>query len=89
MFEHLLSVIIFLPILAGLLLLVTPASKTIARITGLTISLAALILSIDLYTGFSATGHLEFVEYLPWIPSLGIAYHLGIDGISLFILMAG
>jgi NADH-quinone oxidoreductase subunit M len=89
MFEHVLSVIIFLPILAGLLLLVTPASRTIARVSGLIISLATLILSIDLYANFSATGHLEFVEYTPWIQSLGVAYHLGIDGISLFILMAG
>jgi NADH-quinone oxidoreductase subunit M len=89
MFEHVLSVIIFLPILAGLLLLVTPASRTIARVSGLIISLATLILSIDLYANFSATGHLEFVEYTPWIKSLGVSYHLGIDGISLFILMAG
>jgi NADH-quinone oxidoreductase subunit M len=89
MFEHVLSVIIFLPILAGLLLLVTPASRTIARVSGLIISLATLILSIDLYANFSATGHLEFVEYAPWIKSLGVSYHLGIDGISLFILMAG
>jgi len=89
MFEHVLSVIIFLPILAGLLLLVSPVSKNIARVTGLIISLATLILSIDLYSGFTATGYLEFVEYLPWVPSLGISYHLGVDGISLFILMAG
>jgi len=89
MFEHVLSVIIFLPILAGLLLLVTPASRTIARVTGLVISLATLVVSIDLYASFASTGHLEFVEYFPWIQSLGIAYHLGIDGISLFILMAG
>jgi NADH-quinone oxidoreductase subunit M len=89
MFEHVLSVIIFLPILAGLLLLVTPASRTIARVSGLIISLATLVLSLDLYANFSATGHLEFVEYIPWIQSLGVSYNLGIDGISLFILMAG
>ncbi len=88
MFEHLLTVLTFLPILAGLLLLATPASRMVARSTGLIISLATLVLSLDLYFGFKSTGLLEFVEYAPWIPSLGIAYHLGIDGISLFILMA-
>lgn len=88
MFEHLLSVIIFLPIAAGLLLLATPASKVVARFTGLVISLSILILSIDLYFGFAETGALQFVEFVPWIASYGIAYHLGIDGISLFILMA-
>lgn len=89
MFEHVLSVIIFLPILAGLLLLASPASRMVARSTGLFISLATLVLSLDLYFGFQSTGHLEFAEYVPWIKSLGISYHLGIDGISLFILMAG
>ena len=88
MFEHVLSVMIFLPILVGLALLLTPASKGIARITGLITSLAVLILSLDIYAGFSATGNLEFVEKLSWVPSMGINYHLGIDGISLFILMA-
>ncbi|WP_319589030.1 NADH-quinone oxidoreductase subunit M [uncultured Desulfobulbus sp.] len=88
MFEHVLSVIIFLPMLAGLLLLATPASKTIARFTGLVISLATLVLSLDLYAGFAATGHLEFVESIAWIPSLGVSYFLGVDGISLFILMS-
>lgn len=89
MFEHVLSVIIFLPIFAGVLLLATPANRTIARFTGLIISLAVLVLSIDLYVGFKATGFLEFVENIPWIESLGVSYFLGVDGISLFILMAG
>lgn len=88
MFEHLLSVIIFLPIIAGLVLLASPASRTIARFTGLIISLSTLVLSLDLYLGFKSTGHLEFIENVPWIESLGISYALGVDGISLFILMA-
>lgn len=89
MFEHVLSVIIFLPILAGVLLLASPASRTVARLTGLVVSLATLVLSLDLYMGFQSTGYLEFVENIPWIKSLGVSYFLGIDGISLFILMAG
>ncbi|MCL2340842.1 MAG: NADH-quinone oxidoreductase subunit M [Proteobacteria bacterium] len=89
MFAHLLSVIIFLPIVAGLILLASPASRPIARFTGLAVSLSTLVLSLDLYMGFAATGHFEFVENIPWIQSLGISYSLGIDGISLFILMAG
>ena len=61
MFEHVLSVIIFLPILAGLLLLASPASRMVARSTGLVISLATLVLSLDLYFGLKSTGQLEFV----------------------------
>ena len=88
MFAHLLSVMIFLPIVAGLILLLAPLGRTTARVVGFCVSLAVLVLSFDIYAGFTATGKLEFVEYIPWIPSLGIAYHLGVDGISLFILMA-
>ena len=57
MFEHILSVIIFLPIIAGLLLLATPASRNVARFTGLVISLSTLVLSLDLYGRFQSTGH--------------------------------
>ncbi|MCL2458925.1 MAG: NADH-quinone oxidoreductase subunit M, partial [Desulfobulbus sp.] len=89
MFEHVLSVIIFLPIIAGLILLATPASRVLARFTGLAVSLATLVLSLDLYMGFKGTGIYECVENIPWIKSLGISYALGVDGISLFILMAG
>ncbi len=88
MFAHLLSVMIFLPIVAGLLLLCTPLGRAAARGVGFGVSLAVFVLSVDMYAGFKATGGLEAVEYIPWIPSLGIAYHLGIDGISLFIVMA-
>ena len=88
MFQHLLSVMIFLPILAGLLLLMAPVSKKSARIIGFGVSLAVLVLSFDVYTAFQATGVLEEVEIMRWIPSLGIAYHVGVDGISLFIVMA-
>lgn len=88
MFQHLLSVMIFLPILAGLLLLMAPVSKKSARIIGFGVSLAVLVLSFDVYTAFQATGVLEEVEIMRWIPSLGIAYHVGVDGISSFIVMA-
>ncbi|WP_084456801.1 complex I subunit 4 family protein [Desulfogranum mediterraneum] len=89
MFEHVLSVMIFLPIVAGLVLLLTPAGKGIARLTGGVISFAGLVLGIDIFFKFKNQGPLQFVENIPMIPSLGINYSLGIDGISLFILLAG
>lgn len=87
MFAHLLSVMIFLPIVAGLVLLCAPLGRAAARGVGFGVSLAVLVLGVEVYCAFRATGGLELVEYIPWIPTLGIAYHLGIDGISLFILM--
>ncbi len=88
MFEHVLSVMIFLPIIAGLVLLLTPAKRGLARFTGLTISAASLILGVDIFFQFKNQGELQFVENIPWITSFGVNYHLGLDGISLFILLA-
>jgi len=89
MFEHILSSMIFLPIVAGLLLLLFPATKSGARAVGLVVSVAVLLLGLKLYTGFNGAGGMEFVERQTWVQSLGINYILGVDGISLFVLMAG
>lgn len=89
MFEHILSSMIFLPIAAGLILLLAPVPKNGARAIGFVVSIAVLILGLKLYAGFNGAGGMEFVEKLTWIQSLGIDYTLGVDGISLFVLMAG
>jgi NADH-quinone oxidoreductase subunit M len=71
MFEHVLSVIIFLPLIAGLLLLATPASRTIARFTGLIISLSTLVLSLDSMQDFNQPDILSLLKTspgsLPWV----------------------
>lgn len=86
MFESVLSVMIFLPILAGLVILFFPISKGVARIAGFIVSTVILVLGIELFFGFSGTGGMEYVEQYGWIESLGISYSLGIDGISLLVL---
>lgn len=89
MFEYALSFMIFLPILAGLILLVLPVGNQAARSIGFAVSLAVLFLGVELFLGFSGAGGLEFAENRPWVESLGIRYSLGVDGISLMVLMAG
>ncbi len=86
MFEYVLSVMIFLPILAGLVMLFPLVSKGGARIAGFIVTIVILILGIELFLGFSGTGGMEYVEQCNWIESLGISYSLGIDGISLLVL---
>ena len=88
MFEHVLSVMIFLPLLAGVALLILPVGKNAVRAVGLAISVIVLICGLKVYVDFSGGGGLEFVEKRNWIDSLGIHYHVGVDGISLFVLMA-
>lgn len=89
MFEYALSVMIFLPILAGLAMFLFPISSGTSRIAGLIVSLVILLMGVELFLGFSGTTGLEYVENRPWIESLGITYGLGVDGISLLVLMTG
>ena len=89
MFDYALSFMIFLPIIAGLLLLALPMSDRGARTTGCLISLVLLLFGVELFLGFSGAGGMEYAENRPWIESLGVRYSLGVDGISLLVLMAG
>jgi NADH-quinone oxidoreductase subunit M len=89
MFEYALSVMIFLPILAGFAMFLFPISSGTSRIAGLIVSLVILLMGVELFLGFSGTAGYEYVENRPWIESLGITYGLGVDGISLLVLMTG
>lgn len=88
MFEYALSFMIFLPILAGLTLLALPIGNKAARFSGGVVAMIVLLLGIELFIGFQGSGAMEYVENRPWIESLGIRYGLGVDGISLLVLMA-
>ena len=89
MFENLLSVMIFVPIVAGLATFVLPLSREAARIIGLAVSVIVVLLGIKVFLSFSgASGTFEFVEHIPINESLGISYSLGVDGISILVLAA-
>jgi NADH-quinone oxidoreductase subunit M len=87
--EHLLSVLVFLPAVGAALLLLFPRSATgAARNFALAISVLELALSLPLWTRFSLTQTgFQFREKLSWIPQFGITYNLGIDGISLLLVL--
>ena len=86
-----LSLAIWIPILAGLVVMATGRDENArsARVLALIGALAGLAVTIPLYTGFDvATSQMQFVELRPWIERFNINYHLGVDGISvLFILL--
>ncbi len=87
----LLSLSIWVPVLAGLLVLATGGDRNapLARAIALFGALFGFFVTIPLYTGFnSQTVGMQFVELSPWIAHFNINYHLGVDGISvLFILL--
>lgn len=85
----LLSLLIWLPIVGGFALLALGASRArAARILGLLVAIATLALCVPLFLGFDrADGGMQFLERVPWVPAFGIDYHLGIDGISLVLIL--
>ncbi len=86
---HLLSLLIWLPILGSLPVLAAGEQRPgIARILALLVTLAALACSVPLYTGFDGgTADMQFVERMPWIEAFSIFYHLGVDGFSMPLIL--
>lgn len=82
-----LSWTVFLPVIGALLLLLMP--KNAVRPVTLLFTIATFFISFPLFKHFDKTTYkMQFVEYSEWIPSWGINYFIGIDGISvLFILL--
>jgi len=87
-----LSAITFTPIIASVILLFMPAErKREIRIIALVAATIALLLSVWAYVAFGqAQGDYRFVEKIDWIPALGISYHVGVNGISMpLVLLTG
>ena len=90
-FNNLLSLAIWLPILAGALVLATGSDDKApsARILALIGAMASFAVTLPLFTHFNrADAGFQFTEMYAWIPALNLNYALGVDGISvLFIIL--
>src|SRR6266545_5401065 len=87
--QHLLSIVLFTPLVGLAVLLLIPGSqKKAIRVWANVASFAGFLVSLPLVSRFdkNASGF-QFVERADWIPSLGAKYLLGIDGISLLLIM--
>src|SRR6266851_6751799 len=87
--NHLLSVILFTPLLGALLLLFIPReSQTLHRLAGNLFGVLGFVISLPLMLHFPAgSAGYEFSETADWIPSIGAKYSLGADGISMLLVM--
>src|SRR5713226_2920344 len=86
--DHILSIVLFTPIVGMLILLLIPASKPGAvKIWANAASFVGFLVSLPLAFQFDRTKDFQFVERDQWIPSIGASYHLGIDGLSLLLVM--
>ncbi len=86
MIDHILSILIFFPLVAGVLGFMV--NKDSFRAYGIAVSGIEFLLSLWLWYAFDNTnGGFQFVEMAALVPAFGISYQLGIDGISLFIII--
>jgi NADH-quinone oxidoreductase subunit M len=91
--DYLLSLVTFLPLFGAVLILVlsrgdAAATARNARLMALWTSLITFVLSLFIWTGFdNSQAGFQFVEKVEWLPSVGISYHMGVDGISMWFVL--
>jgi len=84
-----LNFVIWVPILAGLAVLAAgDARPQVARVLALLGALAGLVVALPLWTGFDRTSaDFQFTYLRPWIDTFNVNYHVGIDGMSLLLIL--
>ncbi len=87
--NSLLSLLIWLPIFSGILVIFIGNNRAnTVRWVSVIISILVFMMSLSLYTGFDSSTHLmQFVEKSSWISQFNIHYHIGVDGISMPLII--
>ncbi|WP_133127569.1 complex I subunit 4 family protein [Legionella nagasakiensis] len=88
--HHLLNLLIWLPIIGGVFVFLTgdDNNPNVSRYLSLFTVLLTLVICVPLVTGFDAnTFSMQYVDEMSWMPALGINYSLGIDGLSLLLIV--
>src|SRR6266850_6400521 len=86
--DHILSIVLFTPIVGALILFLIPSSNATAiRWWANIVAFVGFLVSLPLVFQFNRTKDFQFVEKASWIPSIGASYHLGIDRLGLLLVM--
>ena len=85
----LITVLLLLPVAGSIMVALIPRDREdLVKGAAFATTLAVLALSLPLYFGFqTGAPGFQFEEVHAWIPGLNIDYHVGIDGISLFLVL--
>lgn len=89
LFDHLLTLIVFSPLIGLVLVLLLPREETrLIQWAGFLATLVPLALTLPAWFRFAPgqSGY-QFEQLVPWYPQIGINYHVGLDGISLPLLL--
>src|SRR5215510_5019315 len=89
MSNYLLSLILFLPLAGALIVLLLPKQHEDAiRWTANITAFVGFLVSIPLWFRYNPQNpEFQFVERMPWIPSVGAEYFLGVDGFSVLLIL--
>jgi NADH-quinone oxidoreductase subunit M len=83
-----LSLLLIIPIIGAVLAVLIPRDREeLSKWLVLAVALVNLLVSLPLYFTFADRPGYQFEEFAAWIPSLNINYHVGIDGLSLFLVL--
>jgi NADH-quinone oxidoreductase subunit M len=83
-----LTLTVLLPLAGALVVLLAPQGERTSRPIGIVVSLVSLLQSLLVLRAFDKTnGAFQMVVDRPWVSSLGIHFHLGVDGISLWLVL--
>lgn len=85
----LLSLVIFLPLGGAVVLMLLPrGNPSLAKIWALVLTIIEFIVSLPLFFNFNEkTAAMQFVEDVQWFPELGISYAIGVDGLSMLLVL--
>jgi len=83
-----LSIITFLPLAGAIILLLLPKQGRVPWYWALGVATATFLVSLPLFFNWQmGEAGYQFMERMPWAPELGLNYILGVDGISLFLVL--
>ncbi len=87
--SHLLTLVLFFPVLAALVIFFLPKDKVkVVRWTAFCFSLIPFILTVFMWTQFEAgQANFQFEEQYNWYPAINSSFHLGVDGLSLTMVL--
>ncbi|MEX2161107.1 MAG: NADH-quinone oxidoreductase subunit M [Anaerolineales bacterium] len=88
--NNILSLILFSPLVGGLIVLLVPGNKDLTRRLALFLSLIPLVFALNAWLNFGAAPVVDgfrFQEQVAWYPAINSSFHLGVDGISLSMVL--
>ena len=86
--DHLLALLIWVPIVGGFVVLGLGKHVNAAKWLSLCVAILTFLISIPLWTGFdTGTAEMQFVEHTAWIPSIHADFRIGVDGISMPLIL--